>query len=146
MRIAVKVPLGGKRGMVLLSTDVNATGATGLGARITAWLRTWWQRWRKERLADAAIRQQLTKAGVAVGWSIGGTLLGRDHGPVKQLLYIERSFWVEMLHAPYPLLNVIAEALRQAFHQEEVILKRYDTGVAEHIRDPQAIGSLDANP
>ena len=35
---------------------------------------------------------------MAVGWSIGATLLGRYYDPVKQLLYVERSFWVEMLN------------------------------------------------
>src|SRR6266542_3315795 len=125
--------------MILLSTDVNALAANRLGARIAAFLRTWWQRWRKDRLVDGTILEQLARAGVAVGWSIGGTLLGRYYDPVKQVLYVSRSFGVEVLDAPYPLLQSIAEALRQTFRQEEVILKSYDTGTAEHIREAPAI-------
>jgi hypothetical protein len=40
-----------------------------------------------------------------------------------------------VLDAPYPLLQAIAEALRRKFQQQEVILKSYDTGEAEHIRE-----------
>jgi len=132
----VKIPIGGKGGMILLSTDVNATVANRLGARVAANLRTFWQRQRKDRLVDRTILEQLAKAGVGVGWSIGATLLGRYYDPEKQVLYVERSFWVEILDAPYPLLKSIAEELRRNFRQQEVILKSYDTGEAEHVREP----------
>jgi hypothetical protein len=121
--------------MILLSTDVNATIANRPGSRMGAFLRTHWQRWRKDRLVDNAILAEIARAGVPVGWSIGGTHLGRYYDPVKRILYVECSFGVEILDASYPLLKAIAEALRQVFGQEEVILKSYDTGVAEHIRD-----------
>lgn len=130
----MKVPLGGKGGMILLSTDVNATVTNRVGAWIMANLRTFWQRRRKNRLVDRAILEQLARAGVGMGWSVGATLLGRYYDPEKQLLYLERSFWVEILDAPYPLVKAIAEELRRTFRQEEVILKSYDTGVAEHLR------------
>jgi hypothetical protein len=130
----VKVPLGGKGGMILLSTDVNAT----VGSRISDWfvanLRTFWQRRCRDRLVDRVILEQLAKAGIAVGWSIGPTILGRYYDPEQKLLYVERSFSVEILDAPYPLLSAIAEELRRTFRQQEVILKSYDTGEAEHIR------------
>jgi hypothetical protein len=131
----VKVPTGGKGGMVLLSTDVNATVGKGISPWLAAKLRTFWQRRWKDHLVDRVILEQLTKAGVAVGWSIGATLLGRYYDPEKKLLYLERSFSVEILDAPYPLLRAIAEELRRTFRQQEVILKSYDTGEAEHIRE-----------
>ena len=81
---------------------------------------------------------RLAEAGVGVGWSIGATLLGRYFDPETRTLYVERSFSVEILDAPYPLLKSIAEGLRQVFRQQEVILKSYDTGEAEHIREPPA--------
>ena len=130
----MKVPLGGKGGMVLLSTDVNATVGHHLRDWLIAKLQTWWQRRRRDRLVDRVIMEQLAKAAVAVGWSIGPTILGRYYDPEKQILYIERSFAVEILDAPYPLLRVVAEELRRAFRQEEVILKSYDTGEVQHIR------------
>jgi hypothetical protein len=85
-------------------------------------------------LVDRVILEQLAKAGVAIGWSVGPTVLGRYYDPEKKLLYVERSFSVQILDAPYPLLKGIAEELRRAFRQQEVILKSYDTGEAEHIR------------
>jgi hypothetical protein len=130
----VKVPLGGKGGMILLSTDVNATVGNRLRDRLAAKLQTWWQRRRRDHLVDQVILGQLTKAGVATGWSVGPTILGRYYDPEKQILYVERSFSVEILDAPYPLLRAIADGLRWAFRQEEVILKSYDTGEAEHVR------------
>jgi hypothetical protein len=130
----VKVPLGGKGGMILLSTDVNATVGDRLRDWLAARLQTWWQRRRRDRLVDRVILEQLTKADVAIGWSVGPTILGRYYDPEKQILYLERSFPVEILDAPYPLLRAISEGLRRAFRQEEVILKSYDTGEAEHVR------------
>ena len=48
----------------------------------------------------------------------------------------------EILDAPYPLVKAIAEQLRRTFRQQEVILKNYDTGEAEHIRqEPIRLGS-----
>jgi hypothetical protein len=124
--------------MILLSTDVNA----GVGKRITDWmaakLRTFWQRRSKDRVVDRIILEHLAKAGVAVGWSIGATVLGRYYDPDEKVLYVERSFSVEILDAPYPLLKAIAEELRRAFRQQEVILKSYDTGAAEHVRQQPA--------
>ena len=64
--------------------------------------------------------------------------MGRYYDPEKKVLYVERSFSVEVLDAPYPLLKAIAEKLRRAFRQQEVILKSYDTGEAEHLRQEPA--------
>ncbi len=130
----MKVPLGGTGGMILLSTDVNASVGNRISDWLAAKLRTFWQRWRRDRLVDRVILEQLARAGVAVGWSIGATVLGRYYDPEKKVLYAERSFSVEILDAPYPLLKAIAVELRRTFLQEEVILKSYDTGEAEHIR------------
>lgn len=130
----MKVPIGGKGGMVLLSTDVNAAVGQRISDWIAAKLRTSLQRWRKHGLVDGIIQGQLAKAGVAIGWSIGPTHLGRYYDPETRVLYVERSFYVEILDAPYPLLKAIAEELRLAFQQQEVILKSYDTGEAEHVR------------
>jgi hypothetical protein len=120
--------------MILLSADVNATVGNGIGDWLAAKLRTSWQRWCKARLVDRVILEQLAKAGVAVGWSIGATVLGRYYDPQKKVLYVERSFSIEIIDAPYPLLKAIAAELRRTFRQQEVILKSYDTGEAEHIR------------
>jgi hypothetical protein len=121
--------------MILLSTDVNATVGNGISDWFWAILLTWWQRRRKDRLVDRVILEQLAKAGVPVGWSIGPAVLGRYYDPDKKVLYVERSFSVEILDAPYPLLKAIAEGLRRSFRQQEVILKNYDTGEAEHVRE-----------
>jgi hypothetical protein len=133
----VKVPLGGQGGVILLSTDVNATVGVRIADWVIAQIRTSYQRVRKDRLVDRVILDELARAGIAVGWSIGPTLLGRYYDPEERILYVERSFSVEILDAPYPLLRAIAKELRQTFRQQEVILKSHDTGVAEHVRgDP----------
>ena len=134
----MKVPLGGKGGMILLSTDVNATVGNGIRSWLAAKLRTSWQRCRRDALVDQVILEQLAKASLAIGWSIGAMVVGRYYDPEKKVLYVERSFSVEVLDAPYPLLKAIAEKLRRAFRQQEVILKSYDTGEAEHIRQEPA--------
>jgi hypothetical protein len=130
----VKVPPGGKGGMILLSTDVNAAVGKRIGDWLAAKVRTFLQRRWRDRLVDRVIREQLAEPGVAVGWSIGPTVLGRYYDPEKKILYAERSFSVEIIDAPYPLLKAIAQALGHTFLQEEVILKSYDTGETEHIR------------
>jgi len=120
--------------MILLSTDVNATVGNRLPDWLVARLQTGWQRCWRDRYVDRVILEQLANAGVAMGWSVGPMVLGRYYDPDRKLLYVERSFSVEILDAPYPLLKGIAEVLRRAFRQQEVILKSYDTGEAEHIR------------
>jgi hypothetical protein len=126
--------VGGKGGMILLSTDVNAAVGKRIGDWLAAKVQTFLQRRYRDRLVDRVILEQLAEAGLAVGWSIGPTILGRYYDPEKKVLYIERSFTVEILDAPYPLLKAIAQALRRTFRQEEVIVKSYDTGEAEHLR------------
>jgi hypothetical protein len=121
--------------MILLSTDLNATVGEGSIAWLAAKLRTAWQRYRKNHLVDQVVLEELQNAGLAMGWSIGATVLGRYYDPEQKLLYVERSFAVEVLDAPYPLLKAIAAKLRRTFRQQEVILKSFDTGVAEHIRE-----------
>ncbi len=130
----MKVPLGGKGGMILLSTDVNATSGTTFLDRLAARISTWRQRLFRSWLVDRAIREQLNHFDVATGWSIGPNIKGRYYDPEKEILYVERSFQVEILDAPDPVLRAIAEKLRQLFHQREVILKNYETGDVEHIR------------
>ena len=67
-------------------------------------------------------------------------LVHRSHtsGPVLRsrgrVLFVEPSFSVEILDASYPSLKAIAQELRGTFRQQEVILKSYDTGIAEHVR------------
>jgi hypothetical protein len=133
----VKVPIGGKGGMILLSTDVNATSGIAFLDRIAAHFSTWQQRLFRSRLVDRTISEQLDRFGVATGWSIGPIIKGRYDDPEKRILYLERSFQVEILDAPYPIIRAIAEELRQLFKQREVILKNYETGETEHIQDLQ---------
>jgi hypothetical protein len=120
--------------MILLSADVNANVGNSLGDWLAAVLRTCYQRRFRDKLVDRTMLDQLGKAGIATGWSISPIFTGRYYDPATKTLYLERSFHVEILDAPYPLLLAIAEALRLILRQEEVILKSYDTGVAEHIR------------
>jgi len=96
----VKVPIDGKGGMILLSTDVNATADRRFRGWITAMFWTVWHRVFVVRLVDRAILRQLKRSGVKIGWSIGPTLYGRYYDPEKDILYSERSFSVEILDAP----------------------------------------------
>lgn len=130
----MNVPLGGQGGVILISTDVNALAGAGIAGRLAARIRTAYQRLRKDHLVDQVILQHLARAEVAVGWSIGPTLFGRYYDPEERILYLERSFAVEILDAPYPVLKAIAKDLRQTFRQQEVILKCHETGVVEHVR------------
>jgi hypothetical protein len=135
----VKVPLGGKGGMILLSTDVNATFGNTILDQIAAKLLTWRQRLFRSKLVDRTILALLNHFGVAVGWSIGPVMQGRYYDPEQRILYLERSFQVEILDAPYPILRAIAEDLRRVFEQREVILKSYETGEIEHAMEASHI-------
>ena len=68
----MKVPLGGKGGMILLSTDVNAT----VGHRVRDWLvailQTAWQRCWRDHLVDQIILEQLAKAGIRLAALLNG--------------------------------------------------------------------------
>jgi hypothetical protein len=98
------------------------------------------QRLFKDRIVDRVILSILDRSGVTVGWSISSIFKGRYYDPEHHVLYSERSFYVEILDAPYPILKDIAEQLRHTFRQQEVIVKSYDTGEAEHVRAPRCNG------
>jgi hypothetical protein len=120
--------------MILLSTDVNATAGNTFWERFKARLSTWRQRFFRARIVDRIILHSIDRFDVPLGWSISGMSRGRYYDPQERVLYLERSFSVEILDAPDPILREIAEELRSAFQQQEVILKSYETGNAEHIR------------
>ena len=61
--------------------DVNAIVGNRHGDWLAAKLLTWWQRSRRDNLADRVILERLAKAGVATGWSIGPIILGRYYAP-----------------------------------------------------------------
>jgi hypothetical protein len=131
----VKVPTGAKGGMILLSTDVNAIVGTGIWSQLAARLSTWRQRFFRPSIVDRIVLEEIDRFGVPLGWSISEMFRGRYYDPEERVLYLERSFFVEILDAPYPMLRAIAEKLRRAFEQQEVILKSYETDEAEHIRN-----------
>jgi len=120
--------------MILLSSDVNATVRKTTWSRLAARLSTWRQRFFRARIVDRIVLEQVDHFGVPLGWSISPMFHGRYCDPEERVLYLERSFFVEIIDAPYPVLRAIAEELRCAFEQQEVILKNYETGEAEHIR------------
>ena len=58
--------------------------------------------------------------------------------------HIEKAFYVEVFFMPYPVLKQLAEDLRNAFHQKQVLLFSYDTGEAELI-PPQLVDDTTAD-
>jgi dTDP-4-dehydrorhamnose 3,5-epimerase len=79
-------------GMIVLSTDVNATAGAGWVSVAKRLLQTWWNRTWRNKIVDEELSQEMKEKGVESGWSIGNLFRGRYFSPKTNQTYNEKSF------------------------------------------------------
>ena len=122
-RIAgVSSPLEFDGGMVVMSTDVNATQGKGIANWAKGLLKTWGNRLLKDRKVDEELKKLVKERGMDTGWSIGNLFRGRYYSPKTDQNFNEKSFSVDIRGVPFEFVLKAAKALRKKFDQESVMV------------------------
>jgi hypothetical protein len=74
---------------------------------------------------------QRLEPSVSVGWTIGSLGHGVYYRPADETLNQERSFVIEILGVGIDFVDQVAEALRQAFNQEVVVVVDNSTNTSK---------------
>ena len=125
--LAYKESFLGYGGMVVMSTDVNATSGSGLKNRIKSFARKMLQRFFKDKYTDEVLNNLAREYNIETGWSIGNLFRGRYFSKEQQLTFDEKSFTVDIRGAPLEFVKEVAVALCKKFHQESVLLVEHKT-------------------
>lgn len=119
-----ELPYGG---MVVLSTDVNATagGIKGVAKRA---LKTWYNRFTRSKKVDEAVKEQVMKKGIDTGWSVGNLFRGRYFSKKSGKQFNEKSFSVDIRGVPFDFVKGVAKSLMKKFDQESVLVINHENG------------------
>lgn len=123
---AVSQPLEFEGGMIVMSTDVNATQAKGMLNKAKGFLKTWRNRLMRNRRIDEAVKEQIEEHGLDTGWSVGNLFRGHYYSPKSGDTFDERSFAVDIRGAPFDFVTDVAEVLRKKFDQESVMVINHE--------------------
>jgi hypothetical protein len=115
-------------GMIVMSTDVNATAGRGFLGWAKGFLKTQLNRWMKDSRVDEELRRLVEERGVDTGWSIGNLFRGRFMSPKSGKKFDEKSFAVDIRGVPFDFVKAAAEVLRRKFSQEGVLVVDHANG------------------
>lgn len=96
-------------------------------------VRSKWQQWLRTAIVNETVLTTMKQAGVSTGWSTSSVFPSAYYYEEKGITYQEKAFYVEIFFMPYPVMKHLAEDLRSAFDQIQVLLFSYDTGEPEFI-------------
>jgi len=126
-RIAGEIELD-PGGMIVMSPDVNAmvlkSGIIGWAEKL---LKTWRNRFFKDRRVDEELKKLVQERGMDTGWSVGNLFKGRYMSKSGEV-FNEKSFAVDIRGVPFDFVKKAAEVLRKKFDQEAVLVVDNDTG------------------
>ena len=112
-------------GMIVMSTDVNATSGSKFKGIAKGFLKSLFNRIMRSRRIDEAMKEMLQKEGLDSGWSIGNLFKGRYYSPKSDKTFNEKSFAVDVRGVDFEFVKDVAELLRKKFDQESVLLVNY---------------------
>lgn len=119
-----ELPFGG---MVVMSTDVNAT-STGIKGMAKRLVKTVMNRVLRSKKIDEAVKEQVKEKGIDTGWSIGNLFKGRYYSRKSDQQFNEKSFAVDIRGVPFDFVVDVAKTLMKKFDQEGVLLVNHETG------------------
>ena len=108
-------------GMVVMSTDVNATAGKRFLGWAKAFTRKWFQRAMKSQMVDREMMKLLNRRGVDTGWSVGNLFRGRYYDPKDGEAFNEKSFSVDMRGVPMDFVYDAGRILAKKFKQQSTI-------------------------
>jgi len=109
-------------GMIVMSTDVNAEVGKGFLSWAKGFMKTWFNRFMKNRMVDEEIEKMVIDRGLETGWSVGNLFRGRFISPKSGESFTEKSFAIDIRGVPFDFVEKAAETLRRKFKQESVLL------------------------
>lgn len=124
-----QVPDGLRGGIITFSTDVNATGGSGLIGKIKSWLQTQLNRYRAADMVTKQIDTINKNSDEQIGgFSIGNFIQGRFFDPDTGKRFDERSLSVEIVYISSPTLKRIGAIIAKAFGQKSVLIRDNNDG------------------
>jgi len=115
-------------GMIVMSTDVNATAGKGWLGKLKSWTKTMMNRVKRVRRVDEAVQDVLRQRGESSGWTIGRMLRGRYHDKDTDTLFNEKSFTIDISGVPYSTIKDVGYELAKKFNQKCVLAVDHATG------------------
>ena len=115
-------------GMIVLSTDVNATSTPGMLGFAKKFLQTWWNRFQRSRIVDEELAKEMKESGMESGWSIGNLFHGRFFSQNTGKTFNERSFAVDIRGVSFDFIKEAARKLGREFNQESVLVVDHSNG------------------
>ena len=109
-------------GMIVMSTDVNATTGKSFLGWAKGFMKTWWNRVMKNRKVDEELVNLVKSRGLDTGWSVGNLFRGRYMSPKSGDTFNEKSFAVDIRGVPFDFVEKAAKVLRKKFDQEGVLV------------------------
>jgi hypothetical protein len=147
----------GYGGMIVCATNINAAGYTGPFRHIKNWAASLLGRWSREQRTNFIIQQKREDVNTRLneawpdarkldpsapapnlmgltGWSIGNLFHGHyiSHDGV---LFNEKSFTVDIRGVSIDFVMDVAQAMRNKFKQESVLVVDHKTGVSHIVED-----------
>jgi hypothetical protein len=133
MTARISDPLEFDGGMIVMSTDVNATSAKGIVNKAKGWVKTWANRLLKSRRVDDEVKRLIEERGLDTGWSVGNLFRGRYYSPKSGQTFNEKSFSVDIRGVPFDFVVKVAEALRVRFDQESVMVINHQNNKVQFV-------------
>ena len=116
-------------GMVVMSTDVNATvSKSSLVGKVKGFLRTWYNRLFRTHKVDEEMSKMVQEKGLETGWSIGNLFSGRYYSPDKKQTFNEQSMAIDIRGVDFDFVKEAGKRLGFDFGQESVLLVDHSNG------------------
>ena len=115
-------------GMIIMSTDVNATVGRGFVSWAKGFTRKWFNRFWRGKIVEKDLMRMVKERGMDTGWSVGNTFRGRYHNPKTGEDFDERSFTVDIRGVPIKFVEDVGKSLMKKFRQHSVMVVNHATG------------------
>jgi len=116
------LPSNERGGVVIFSTNINATAGPGILNFAKAWFESLLNRFNRVRKIDRVMKEKNIS-----GFTLGNYFTGR-YKSAKGALYNEKSLTLEVLMISKEQLIDLATALCKEFSQESVLVKSFSDG------------------
>ena len=134
MRMAgLSAPLEFDGGMIVMSTDVNATQGKGWANWAKGLMKPWGNRLLEHRKVDEELKKLVKERGLDTGWSVGNLFRGRYYSPKTDQTFNEKSFSVDIRGVPFDFVVKVAEALLKKFDQESVMVVNHENNKVQFV-------------
>lgn len=133
-KIAREVIELGYGGMIVFSTDVNATAGGGIWGKIKGFAKTILNRWTRYTKVQNVMEGEIEEMNrgrsdpIDTGWSVGNLFRGKFYSAKTGKTFDEQSMAIDIRGAEMDFVYDVGESLAKKFNQEAVLVVDHETG------------------